>query len=264
MKAYEKVKFKAKLGNGSFVGHDVYSKGEGPVVVIIQELPGIGPETLRLADSFVDRGFTVVLPHLFGPLGKISVRGNTLRVLCMRKEFRIFEQGKTSPVVDWLRALCQELKYKHEVKGVAVIGMCLTGNFAISLMADDAVLAGVASQPSLPINDHADLHMSSQDIQQIRARLDDQEPMMAFRFAEDTFCRAPRFEQLDKAFNGDRQRINLQTLPGKGHAVLTLDFVDELGHPTKQAFEQVVAYFRRALIVKNNETDKLLESESLA
>jgi dienelactone hydrolase len=253
MKEYDKVKFQAKLNSGARVVHDVYSKGEGPVVVIIQELPGIGPETLKLADSLVDKGFTVVLPHLFGPLGKISFLGNTARVLCMRKEFRIFEQGKASPIVDWLRALCRELTVKHEVEGVAVIGMCLTGNFAISLMADEAVLAGVASQPSLPINDHADLHMSAQDIQQIRARLDNQEPMMAFRFAEDTYCRAPKFEQLDKAFNDDRQRINLQTIPGKGHSVLTLDFVDEFGHPTKQAFEQIVAYFRRAFGVKCDE-----------
>ena len=164
MKGYDKVKFAAKLGGGSTAIHDVYSKGEGPVVVIVQELPGIGPETLKLADKFVDRGFTVVLPHLFGPLGRVNLLGNTLRVMCMRKEFRIFEQGKTSPVVDWLRALCRELTVKHKVEGVAVIGMCLTGNFAISLMADENVLAGVAAQPSLPVNDSADLHMSAQDI----------------------------------------------------------------------------------------------------
>ena len=100
MKEYDKVKFAAKLSNGSPVVHDVYTKGAGPVVVLIQELPGIGPETLKLADNFVDKGFTVVLPHLFGPIGRINLLGNTLRVMCMRKEFRIFEQGKSSPVVD--------------------------------------------------------------------------------------------------------------------------------------------------------------------
>ncbi|WP_299075185.1 dienelactone hydrolase family protein [uncultured Paraglaciecola sp.] len=247
MKDYKKSIFTAKLHSGTDIEHNVYTKGAGPVVLIVQELPGIGPETLRLADNFVSQGFTVVLPHLFGPIGKVNTFGNTLRVMCMRKEFRIFEQGKTSPIVAWLRALCHDLKAQHQVPGVAVIGMCLTGNFAISLMADDAVLAGVASQPSLPVNHHADLHMSQQDIQQIRSRLDNQEPMLAFRFAEDTFCQGARFEKLDQAFNDDRQRIKLQVLPGKGHAVLTRDFVDELGHPTKQALEQVVAYFRRAL-----------------
>ena len=126
MQGYEKRKFANKLTSGSRVSHDIYTKGAGPVVVIIQELPGIGPETLRLADKFEAEGFTVVLPHLFGPLGKISMGGNLLRVFCMRREFRIFEKGKTSPVVDWLRALCQDLKIRHNVKGVATIGMCLT------------------------------------------------------------------------------------------------------------------------------------------
>jgi dienelactone hydrolase len=253
MKEYDKVKFQAKLNSRSRVFHDVYCKGDGPVAVIIQELPDIGSETLKLADSLVDKGFTVVFPYLFGPLGKINFLGNTARVLCMRKEFRIFKQSKASPIVDWLRALCRELTAKHEIEGVAVVGMCLTGNFAISLMAVKAVLASVVSQPSLPVNDHADLHMSAQDIQQVRARLDNQEPMMAFRSAENTYCRANKFEQLDKAFNDDRQRINLQTIPGKGYSVLTLDFVDEFGHPTKQAFEQIVAYFRGAFGVKCDE-----------
>lgn len=246
MQGYHKVQFTAQLSNGATVKHDVYSKGAGPIVVVIQELPGLGPETLILADNLVSEGFTVVLPHLFGPIGKIRIAGNLLRVMCMRKEFRIFEQGKTSPIVEWLRALCNDLRNKYDVDGVAVIGMCLTGNFAISLMADQAVLAGVASQPSLPLNNHSNLHMSQQDIQQIRSRLDNQEPMLAFRFAEDTFCQASKFEQMDKAFNNDRQRINLQTLPGVGHAVLTRDFVDEKGHPTRQAFEQIVEYFHKA------------------
>jgi dienelactone hydrolase len=169
----------------------------------------------------------------------------------MRKEFRIFEQGKTSPVIGWLRALCRNSATKYNVKGVAVIGMCLTGNFAISLMADETVLASVASQPSLPVNDHADLHMSVQDIKQVRARLDDKEPMMAFRFEEDTYCRAIRFKQLDEVFNDDRHRISLHTIPGKGHAVLTRDFVDEFGHPTKLALEQIITYFRRAFSLEN-------------
>jgi dienelactone hydrolase len=202
---------------------------------------------LRLADKFEAEGFTVVLPHLFGPFGKISMGGNLLRVFCMRREFRIFEKGKTSPVVDWLRALCQDLKTRHNVKGVATIGMCLTGNFAISLMADDAVLAGVASQPSLPVNDHEALHMSDSDIGKIRTKLEQQGPMMALRFEGDSLCRAERFQALDDAFNDDQQRINLRVMPGKGHSVLTLDFVDQEGHPTQAAFAEITEYFRGAL-----------------
>lgn len=247
MQDYTKRKFKAKPSNGQNVIHNVYTKGNGPVVVIIQELPGIGKATLRLADKFETEGFTVVLPHLFGPLGRISMLGNTVRVMCMRREFRIFETGKASPIVDWLRALCQDLKTRHEVDGVATIGMCLTGNFAISLMADDAVLAGVASQPSLPVNNHSGLHMSGDEVTAIRAGLDKKGPMRAFRFEDDKLCRAERFSGIDEAFNDDRERVRLKTLPGKGHSVLTLDFVDEADHPTSNAFQDVLAYFRSAL-----------------
>ena len=51
MKEYESRAFTAPLRGGHAVTHDVYSRGEGPPIVLIQELPGIGMETLRLAVS---------------------------------------------------------------------------------------------------------------------------------------------------------------------------------------------------------------------
>ena len=157
-------------------------RGEGKVVVIIQELPGIGQETLALADRFINRGYRVILPHLFGPLGKTRMLANTVRVLCLRKEFRIFSGNQSSPIVDWLKALCRKVKEQNGVNGVAVIGMCLTGNFAISLMADDAVLAGYASQPSLPIFKQSALHMSEAATKEVRNRLTTIGPMHCARF----------------------------------------------------------------------------------
>ncbi|MEM8918080.1 MAG: dienelactone hydrolase family protein [Pseudomonadota bacterium] len=247
MDGYQKDSFTAATTTGREIAHDIYTKGAGPVIVIIQELPGIGPETLHLADKFEAAGFTVVLPHLFGPLGKISLGGNVLRVFCMRREFHLFAKRKTSPIVDWLRALCQKLKTDHGVPGVATIGMCLTGNFAISLMADDAVLAGVASQPSMPLHDQNALHMSDAEISDISDKLDRVGPMKAYRIAGDKICRAEKFAAIDRAFNQGKERIELNTLPGKGHSVLTLDFVDEDGHPTKEAFDNIVGYFRKQL-----------------
>ncbi len=247
MQGYDKRRFKARTANGHMISHNVYTKGQGPVVVIIQELPGIGQSTFALADRFEAEGFTVVLPHLFGRLGKTSQNANLLRVMCMRREFRLFEKGKTSPIVDWLRALCQDLKSTHSVNGVATIGMCLTGNFAISLMVDDAVLAAVSSQPSLPIGRHEELHMSGDDITTIRDSLEAKGPMQAYRFEGDVFCRAEKFARLDETFNQDRERIRLTTLPGDGHAVLTHDFVDEADHPTTTAFQDVLSYFKSSL-----------------
>jgi len=247
MAGYEKEVFTAPIESGSLVSHDVYSRGCGPVVVIIQELPGIGSETLRLADSFVDQGFSVILPHLFGPLGKTSMLGNLARVFCMRREFALFSKNRCSPVVDWLKALCRHQKDKRDVGGVGVIGMCLTGNFAISLMADESVLAAVASQPSMPVHDQNAIHMSEEEVRQISARLEEHGPMLAYRIAGDKICRAEKFTALDGTFNKSAERMTLKTLPGKGHSVLTLDFVNEAGHPTRKALDEILEYFTQKL-----------------
>ncbi len=244
---YEKSQFSSNAIDGKPAAFDVYTKGEGPVVVIIQELPGIGMETLRLADKLIAKGFRVVMPHLFGPLGRLSFVGNITRIFCMRREFTIFAKNKSSPIVKWLKALCVHVRDKYEVEGVGVIGMCLTGNFAISLMADDSVLAGVASQPSLPLFSQSSLHMSDQEIADVRKRLEDHGPMLAFRFKGDKLCTATKFEALDAAFNGDQQRIKLNTIEGNKHALLTVHFEDEPGSPSDRALNEIFDYFSDSL-----------------
>jgi dienelactone hydrolase len=247
MGAYEVRVFDAPLRSGTSVTHDVYERGEGSPVVLIQELPGIGPETLALADKLVGAGHRVVLPHLFGPLGKISTARNLARVICMRREFHIWTRNESIPVVDWLGALCRDVRERTGVKGVGVIGMCLTGNFAIALMADDSVLAAVAAEPSLPLAPQTSLHMSETQVDGARRRLDAVGPMLALRFEGDRLCTAAKFETINAAFNGGSERVRLVTLPGPGHAVLTRDFVDEEGHPTRQALQAVLDYFAEKL-----------------
>ena len=176
---YDSAPFSANCSAGQTISHDVYRRGRGAPIIIIQELPGIGPETMRLADEFVEHGFEVILPHLFGPLEKVSISGNLMRVFCMRKEFSLFEANGSSPIVDWLKALCRDVKTRTQTRGVGVIGMCLTGNFAISLMSDESVLAAVSSQPSMPLLKPTKLHMSAAEIGTIRQRIDDTAPIHA-------------------------------------------------------------------------------------
>ena len=245
---YRKRTFSATAAGGHRITHHVYSRGQGKVVVIIQELPGIGPETLALADKFAERGYHVVLPHLFGPLERKATLPNLFRVFCMRKEFSLFAANRSSPIVDWLKALCRSVRDEQGVRGVAVIGMCLTGNFAISLMADEAVLAGFASHPTLPFFKAGALHLSPEEINAVKSKLDEVGPMHCGRFQGDIVCSAKKFEAIDRRFNtGGRERIILHTLPGNGHSILTVDFVDEAGHPTEKALEEVMAYFDGAL-----------------
>ena len=191
----------------------------------------------------------MVLPHLFGPLGRTATAGNLLRILCLRREFHLFASNASSPIVDWLRALCRDVQGGASTRGVGVIGMCLTGNFAITLMGDESVRAAVSAQPSLPGLAPSGLHMSADEVRATRARIDalGLGPMLAFRYERDHICKPQKFVALDAAFNGDAQRIDLCTLPGPGHAVLTLDFLDQHKQPRHDALERVIAYFDRCL-----------------
>jgi dienelactone hydrolase len=250
---YARSSFSAPLGNGHTVSHDIYQRGSGAPLILIQELPGIGMETLRLADEFVEAGFRVIMPHLFGPIGRVSMVGNLARVFCMRREFHLFQANRSSPIVDWLKALCRDVQANCQAAGVGVIGMCLTGNFAISLMAEDSVLAAVASQPAMPIAKQTELHMSGEDILAIKQAIDAKAPMRAYRFENDPMCTSAKFESIDAAFNEDgKSRVELHTLPGKQHSVLTLDFVDEAGHPTREALDSILAYFQAQLLQTGN------------
>ena len=244
---YEKSSFSAPAASGKDITHDIYRRGSGQPVVLIQELPGVGQQTLYLADQLVNAGLEVVMPHLFGPLGKTSVAGNLLRVFCMRGEFHLFQANRSSPIVDWLKALCRQVRADRGVAGVGVIGMCLTGNFAISLMADDSVLAAVASQPAMPLGKAGALHMSDADIRSVRAGIDACAPMKAYRFERDPACNAAKFAAIDERLNEGGDRVELNVLPGKGHSVLTLDFVDEAGHPTRAALDGILHYFQEQL-----------------
>ncbi len=248
--SFKKTSFSAKTETGHEITHDVYTRGQGPSIVIVQELPGIGQSTLRLADKFVDAGFEVVLPHLFGAIGKTHVAKNMLRVFCLRKEFSLFKKNESSPIVDWLKALCRSVRKDYReggVTGVGVIGMCLTGNFAISLMADDSVLGAVSSQPSMPFNDPSALHMSDEDIAEIKANIDNTNPIKVYRFEGDWMCKSSKFERLNNVFNDGVERLQFHTLPGKKHSVLTEDFVDTAGHPTHDALLEVLDYFSDCL-----------------
>ena len=86
--------------NATGVTHDTYRRGSGPGVIVIHEIPGITPKVITFADEVVDRGFTVVMPHLFGSPGAAKSVGAILSVtsrVCISKEFNKLKLGATSP-----------------------------------------------------------------------------------------------------------------------------------------------------------------------
>jgi dienelactone hydrolase len=226
-------------------------------VVLLHEVPGITPETARLARLLFAAGYSVFLPSLFGTPGEpfgVRYASSILARLCVAGEFAAFAAQKSGPIVDWLRALCRAAHAEQGGPGVGVIGMCFTGNFAISLMADPSVLAPVASQPSLPAGRPGELHVSPEELVQLKARARAGQPLLGLRFSGDKLCPRARFERL-RAELGDRfEAVEIDSSPGNPHAlrrfahsVLTLDFVDEDGHPTRAALDRVLAFLAERL-----------------
>jgi len=241
---------------------DVYRKGQGPAVVVMTEIPGITPQVRRFAERVAAEGFTVFMPHFFGPPGKpFSVGGMLSQIsrVCVSKEFTVLAANASSPVTDWLRALCRHAHAECGGPGVGAIGMCMTGNFALSLMVDPTVMAPVLSQPSLPFgvtrSRRAGIHLSPEDLVTVKRRCEEGVRVLGMRFTHDPMCPGARFETLRRELGPAFEGIEIDSGPGNpwnisraAHSVLTLELVDEEGHPTKKALDRVLSFFREALL----------------
>jgi dienelactone hydrolase len=236
----------------------VFKRGAGPAVIVIHEMPGLIPEVVRFADRVAAAGMTVYLPSLFGRPGKPPTRPYTLAtmigVLCIRREFNAWAADKSSPVVDWLRALAKKAHADCGGRGVGAVGMCFTGNFALAMMTEPAMVAPVLSQPSLPIGKKkaAALGVSPSEIACAKQRFADEDlSMIALRFEGDPFVPSERFETLKATFGDKVETIELdpkdaQPFGGMApHSVLTLHLNDgDPNGPTKKAEERVIQFFK--------------------
>lgn len=160
-------------------------------------------------------------------------------------------------MTQWLRALARLAHQQCGGPGVGAIGMCFTGNFALTMMLESAVLAPVLSQPSLPLNDPSGLEIAPDDLLAVRQRLDrDNLTVLAYRFAGDKFCKAERFAAYQAAL-GDR--FVARVLPDSAarrevaspHSVVTAHLIDEAGQPTIAARDEILAFFAQRLKVAN-------------
>ncbi len=233
----------------------VYIAGTGPAVIVMTEMPCISPHVARFARWVRDAGFTVYMPHLFGRDGAVPTRLGTITTIaraCISREFRAFASNASSPVTQWLRALAAQAHLACGGKGVGAIGMCFTGNFAVSMMLEKAVVAPVLAQPSLPLNDPAGMHIAPSEVTAVRARLEEDDlTIRAYRFEGDSFCRAERFAAYAEAF-GDRfearvlhdSAANPKSPMRNPHSVVTIHLIDEAGQPTVQARDEILAFFK--------------------
>lgn len=182
----------------------------------------------------------------------MTVRGalGTWARVCISREFRVLAANESSPIVAWLRALAAHAHPLCGGKGVGAIGMCLTGNFALAMMLEPAMLAPVLAQPSLPMFRAGGMHIAPDELAAVRARMEREDlTVLAYRFAEDRFCKAERFAAYGAAL-GDRfqgrtlpDAAALPGTPTRPHSVVTLHLIDREGEPTRAALDEILGFF---------------------
>lgn len=241
--------------------------GTGPAVIVMTEMPGISPHVARFSRWVRDAGFTIYMPSLFGRDGALVSADEGAAIFkraCISAEFRAFAANESSPVTQWLRALARLAHQECGGPGVGAIGMCWTGNFAVSMMLESAMLAPVVCQPSLPLNDPDGIEISPDEIEIVRQRLEREDlTVLAYRFEGDAFCKAQRFAAYSEKLG---ERFVARVLPDSAantdvppffakhvttpHSVVTAHLIDEVGQPTLAARDEILAFFCQRLTSK--------------
>ena len=242
----------------------VHIAGSGPAVIVMAEMPGISPHVARFARWVRDAGLTVYMPSLFGRDGAVPAAeagAEVFRRACVSAEFHAFAGNGSSPVTQWLRALARLAHRECGEPGVGAIGMCFTGNFALSMMLEPVMRAPVLCQPALPLDAPAALESAPQELATVRARLEQEDLcVMGYRFEGDRFCCARRFAAYAEALGG---RFVARSLPDSAanpdvapffaryvdtpHSVVTAHLIDQAGQPTVAARDEILSFFVRTL-----------------
>jgi dienelactone hydrolase len=244
----------------------VYVAGTGPAVVVMAEMPGISPHVARFSRWVRDAGFTVYMPSLFGRDGAFPDAKEGAAVFqraCVSAEFRALAANESSPVTRWLRALANLAHGQCGGRGVGAIGMCFTGNFALTMMLEPSMLAPVVCQPSLPLNDPGGIEIAPDELTRVKERLEREDlTVLGYRFAGDRFCTAQRFAAYtdalghrfvakvlrDEAANPEPPPF-FKRLVGCPHSVVTAHLIDAAGEPTIAARDEILAFFARRLLL---------------
>jgi hypothetical protein len=138
--------------------------------------------------------------------------------------------------------------------------MCFTGNFALAMMTEPAVVAPVLSQPSLPLpmgpgggKRGAAIGASPAEIACARKRMEDEDlTMLGLRFRGDTYVPDARFRAYEAALGPrfvpvelDPKDARPNPLMAMPHSVLTMHLKDDdPTGPTKLTEQRVIAFFK--------------------
>ncbi len=224
----------------------------GPTVILIHEAPGLSRSTFAIASVLAGHGYRIVLPVLLdaawtGP-GRRQQLASMLKI-CVARELSALSAGRTGAIVDWLRGLADE---EHRVTGgrpVGVIGMCLSGGFALGVITNANVGAAVMSQPALPFRlplMGPDLGVSEDDLKAIHDRVGAGECIRAMRFSRDRISSRAKFDLIRREFP-DAECCEIETRDRSAHSVLAKAVEAPEDCPLGGALKDTIAFLDRHL-----------------
>ena len=224
------------------------AKAEGRPVILMHEIFGLSPSVVAFARELNAAGFRVYMPVLFGT----SDPGNTkwLRAMfCVAYEFRILANNDPGPWADWIRDLASyAFTHNPPGKGVGVVGLCLTGNLALSAAMNPHVTASVMGEPSLPFGRAGGLHVSPAELEAVKMRVDQEKLVIrGYRYRLDWLCKKDRFDELYETFRHGFQGTTIPTDDKTLHSVFTEEIRDADGNLRHGELETLIGYLRERI-----------------
>lgn len=202
-----------------------------PSVLLMHEFPGISDNLVALADVLA-ADFRVVVPSIVGRDGSADPL-DSLRQICVRREVHIFARHGVSAAVGWLRDFADTHVADPSGRPYGVIGLCLTGNFALALAVDPRVAAAVVGEPAIPVWPSG-LGLSAEDSACLAGRTDLR--VQGYRFRHDRLSPGAKLDSA-KQLLGERLRVFTLTEPNQhGHSTLTGRWRSEAAIASTRAF----------------------------
>jgi hypothetical protein len=223
------------------------AKTGGRPTIIMHEVFGLTQPLLDFARLLVEAGFKIYLPVLFGSNDPtVSKPRRAIDLPCVIFQFRVLARNDPGPWADWIRDLASFAYVNCEPgKGVGVIGLCLTGNLALSAALNPHVTAPVMCEPSLPFFRAGGLHVSRDELRGIHMRVEHEGLVIrGYRYDSDKICKPERFCDLEKEFGAGFQGTTIPTRGERLHSVFTDDLRDETGAFRHGELQTLIDYLR--------------------
>lgn len=225
----------------------IYRSKHGTMpLLILHELPGMSPSFLHYCRDMIGKDFRVYAPLLFkSPNEKMSQIQQ--RLFCISREFKqlftlrsVDEDG--APFASWLLALVSEVSKQNPEKKIGVVGMCLTGSFAIAAIVHPSVNAAISCQPSYPFFRNIEtLGLSKTQRQEVADRASSLSIPCAkgYRYKGDRICRASHMRALKSVLGSSFECF--PELAGSQHSTLTS------GSRNPEVFRDVLEFLNKRL-----------------